>query len=965
AGIIIIVIIANTAFGFFTEIKSAKTIDALKKLSTPTAKVIRDHGEVMLVSSTQLVPGDIVCLDEGDQVSADIRLFETMNLKLNEALLTGESEPVKKKVEPVDSLAPLGDQTNMVFQSTLVSLGRGKGLVVATGADTEIGKIAQSVAEASFSFKRTPLENSMARMMHVLIVVAFILIWVVLASSYFDWSNERVWLYAVSLAVAILPECLPIVTMVTMSIGVSKMAKEKAIVRKQVSLELLGRVTHICSDKTGTLTEGKMTMTTGWLYTLPVSVEGAFAKSGNFHFTPPLDNTTSTATVTPWVTSEKEIEVVEGKAMESTTFQWNHPLLDFFLIAGLCNTCEIQLDLDTQQYVGLGDTTEVALGVVAAREGFSKCNLVNAHYTLLAEFPFDSSLKRMTVVYKENKSQDLLVLSKGALESIWPFCVNYGVLSASSSSASASSSSLKVHPTSETYYEKTVLPKMLEMSMKGQRVLALALRRIPVLEVTSETLSWISDLSHRGQVESGFSFLGLVGIVDPPRPETSQSIRDCHRAGISVHMITGDHPITAAAIAREIGILPPLSSSTSMDPIHDPTTLTTQDGSRMALSPTLTRELVMTSVQFDALTEEEVDQLIELPLVVARCSPDTKVNMIRALHRRGKCVAMTGDGVNDAPAVSHADIGIAMGLGGSDVTKQASDITLTDDKFSSIVKAIAQGRRIFANIQKFSLHLLSGNVSEMVVLVCGLAIRNSLNTVIYPMSPSQILYVNLVTSSPVALALGIELASKKIMQDPPRTQSLFTKDLMLDTVVYGSVLGLLSLLCFLAVLVFPGYHLTLEASCDKEMDPNQTCEPVFRARAVGFVTLCLLLLLHGFVCRHPRRSSFYFQFKDSKWLVYFALFFGVLSAILPYIPIVNTEFFHHSAFSWEWVYVFASILLFIGFTEMYKGFKRRNHRLHKFKKNHTPRLASTSPSKNTLFHQLWKKKKKQGTSDVV
>ncbi|KAI9188117.1 hypothetical protein H9P43_002508 [Blastocladiella emersonii ATCC 22665] len=866
--VLVVVIVTNTGLGFRQEYKSEKTMEALRQLCSPTATVIRD-GVQQIIPAGDIVPGDIVALIEGDQVPADMRVVEAVNLSLNEALLTGEPMAIRKKTDPIDDSAqgacPLGDQINMCFKSTVVAYGRGRGVVVATGMDTEIGKIAKQVAIGAANTSKTPLEISMRNMMFVCLGVAIVLGIIVFAVNRWDFGNTQVLLYAIATAVAILPEGLPAVTTITMAFGVATMAKEKAIVRRLVSLEALGQVNHICSDKTGTLTEGKMSAVAGWIMETAVTITGSFNKAG----------------------------AIEGLSLDTL-----RPVLTLF---GLCNTCSVQLDGDT--YVGSGDTTEVALAVVGDRHGYTKPKLAD-QYTFFAEYPFDSSIKRMSVIYHERASGDLVMFSKGGLESILPRCSAY--LRADGASTA---------PMTPEYASTTVTAQADAMAVRGLRVLALAMRRIPCTSFlvgsapTADELAAahpkLHDAGHRQHNEHDLVFLGLLGIMDPPRPETKGAIEECHRAGIIVHMITGDHPSTAAAIARQVKILP-----------------------ADALPGTeLERRMVMTSIQFDALSDGEVDALETLPLVIARCSPETKVKMIAALHRRGKYCAMTGDGVNDAPAIANADVGIAMGLGGADVTKQASDVTLTDDCFATIAKAIAQGRRIFANVQKFTLHLLSGNVSEVVALIIGLIFSDGENSPIFPMSPIQILWINLITSSPIALALAVEPASPKLMLQPPRTHGAFTPELMADTFIYGAVMGGLTLVVFsLVALIHPTVPLGQlipppGKSCNKVF--SETCEVVFRARAVAFVTLSLLLLFHGINCRFARRSLFSYKWAEAKVLLW-AIVLGLFLVVpLPYIPVVNTAIFIHSPFGYEWGYVAASIFIFMVFAELYKLAKRK------------------------------------------
>ncbi|KAL7749207.1 hypothetical protein RI367_005359 [Sorochytrium milnesiophthora] len=843
--ILSLIIVTNSALSFRHEYKSERTMEALRLTSSPTARVVRD-GVVAIVQAKVLVPGDIVLLQEGDQVPADVRLLEAVNLTINEALLTGEPEPVRKTVLELNTLQlPLADQKNLAFKSTLVTYGHGRGVVVKTGLHTEIGAIATQLSggnsKQTGQHSQTPLKRAMQRMMVAMLLVAILIAVVVFWVNDWRFKDNNVLLYAIATAVAILPEGLPAVTTITMTHGVRQMAKQNAIVRTLASLEALGQVTNICSDKTGTLTVGRMSAVCAYL--------------------------------------NGERFAVSELAM---------------LVASLCATCSLHVDEPTQSYVGSGDMTEVALAVMAARLNFAKARLLE-QYTFVAEFPFDASLKRMTVVYR-SPSGSVLLLAKGALESLQPLCTDEA--SGNTVRPIAGDSWGRVHAEAN------------RMAGEGLRVLTLAWREIPAQEVTMQLMDQLQALERRMVVEQQFMFAGLVGLMDPPRPETAGAIKACHQAGITVHMITGDHPTTAAAIARLIGITPTPAS----------------------------RAQVMVSTDFDQMTEAELDELPELPLVLARCSPATKVKMVDALHRRGKFVAMTGDGVNDASAIKRANVGIAMGLGGSDVTKQASDITLTDDNFATIVTAVAQGRRIFQNIRKFTLHLLSGNIGEVVALIVGLVFNNLSGE---PMSPIQILWLNMVTSSPIAVALGVQHASASLMKMPPQrsrrqgssvSSGLFTWELVADAVVYGVLMGGLALTAFAATAFAPwpiasGHlHGRHGASCNRIY--SDACEHVFRARAVGFTTLCMLLLVHGYVCLSQRSSIFMTIASggQGQWYhnsLFWSVVVGVVVVVpLPYIPFINIHVFSHSGFGLEWGYVAACVVVFVALTELYKLAKR-------------------------------------------
>lgn len=854
AAVLIVIIITNTGVGFIQEYRSEKTMEALRKLSSPTADLIRD-GQVQEIPAVNIVRGDVIILNEGDLVPADIRLIEAVNLEIDEALLTGESRPVKKKTTVIaDPICPLGDRKNLGFKNTVVTKGRGVGVAISTGMETEIGKIAKSVQEQNGS-SMTSLQKQMRKLTWVLLVIAVLLALVVFAVNKFKFNKEIV-LYAIALAIGILPEGLPAVITVTMAIAVKQMAVEKAIVRRLNALEALGEVTNICSDKTGTLTVGKMTLTNIWTALSPYMVTGEGLK--------PEGSVISGITHHP---------VPKEKLPQS--------LYHLALCASLCNTSTLQL-LDGI-WTCTGDTTEVALLVFATKLGMGKEDLLEK-FEFEAEMPFDASLKKMTVVYKQTEGNQRYYLTKGAIEPVLKCCTHYY------------SPSGEIAPLTEKFANESH-KEMELLASKGLRVLALAFR-VEHLEKSDDITNLgksatppAFSLGERHTIEQELIFVGLVGMYDPPRAESAPAVQQCYRAGITVHMATGDHPHTAAAIAKQIGIIGE-----------------SNDG------------LVMEARHFESMTPEEVDALPELPHVLARCSPESKVKLIQALHRRKRFVAMTGDGVNDAPAVKQADIGIAMGLAGSDVTKQASDILLTDDNFSTIVKAVGTGRRVFVNIGKFTLHLLSTNVAEVVALVAGLAFYDLDGSSIFPMTPLQILWLNLVTTSPPSLLLGTEKASKDIMLKPPRSrkEGLFNRELLSDTFFYGIVMGALSLSVFIAVVLYDGSFAT--SGCNY-LYQNPGCDVIFSARGACFATLYLLLLLHAFNCRHTRKSLFRMNYASNLKLVIAVIICAALVPPLLYIPYLNTKIFKHAPLTWEWGLVFGAMGIFIFASEMWKLFK--------------------------------------------
>ncbi|KAG8623595.1 hypothetical protein KVT40_008571 [Elsinoe batatas] len=713
-GVVTAVILLNVIVGFFQEYSAEKTMDSLRSLSSPTARLIRG-GKQMTVPSNEVVPGDVIEIKTGDTLPADVRIFDAVNFETDEALLTGESLPVRKQEDDTfDVETGPGDRLNVAYSSSNVTKGRAKGIVFATGPFTEIGAIAAQLRETESKVRPvkrkengkakphryleaytltftdaigrflgvnvgTPLQKKLSKLAILLFGIAVVCAIIVLGANEFSGRQEVV-IYAVATGLSMIPASLVVVLTITMAAGTKTMVKRHVIVRNLKALEALGGVTDICSDKTGTLTQGKM----------------------------------------------------------------------------------------------------------------------------IAQFRLASS--------------DLV-------------------------------------------------------------------------------------------------FRGLIGLYDPPRAESAPAVRQCHEAGIEVHMLTGDHPETAKAIAIEVGILP------------------SQD--RMKRIPRdVAEKLVMAVSDFDKLSDDEIDELPTLPLVVARCAPSTKVRMIEALHRRGRFCAMTGDGVNDSPSLKRADVGIAMGQAGSDVAKEASDIVLTDDNFASILAAIEEGRRIFDNIQKFVLHVLAENVAQAGTLLIGLAFKDSTGLSVFPLAPVQVVWIIMATSGLPDMGLGFERAVPDILQRPPQSlkAGIFTKEFIVDMVVYGLWIAALCLSSF--VLVVYGFgNGELGTGCNETY--SETCELVFRARATTFACLTWFALFLAWEMIDMRRSFFRMQPGSKRWFTQWILdiwrnqflFWAVIAGFvtlfpLIYTPVLNTVVFKHAPIDWEWGIVFIAAGIFFAGVESWKWGKR-------------------------------------------
>lgn len=691
------------------------------------------------------------------------------------------------------------------------------------------------------------------------------------------------------------------------------------------ALEALGGVTNICSDKTGTLTQGAMIARKVWLpssdvYTVHESEDPNDPTVGRVtHRMIPLDDSgenqikrdfdqeRSAPALKFDVPQEKldqnkstEPEPEEGPP--TTTASLNA----FLLASSLCNLATVRYDQQLSKWQTTGEPTEIALQVFSHRFEVRKKDLEATGWRQIAEFPFDSNIKRMSVVYNAPSdnaygvpSTYSLVYTKGAVERIVDLCSTVG-------------EGADKQPLTDQVKDK-VLKQMDELASQGLRVLAVASKQwdgrfsSTATGITEDT----GDSGLRAQVESNLTLLGLAGIYDPPRRETTPAIAECANAGIKVHMLTGDHPATATAIAKEVGIIP----------------------RNLAILPAATaNSIVLKATDFDKLTDDEIDALDELPLVVARCAPNTKTRMIEALRRRGAFMAMTGDGVNDAPSLSNADVGIAMGSG-SDVAKSASKIVLTDDKFNSIVAAIREGRRMFDNIQKFILHLLSTNVGEVILLIVGLAFKDDSGFSVFPISPLAIIWINMLTSSFPAFGLGREKASAEVMRKPPQTRGIFTWQVLTDMAVYGFLMGVGCLATFV-IVVYGANGGNLGHDCNKTF--SDACIPVFRARAAVFALLTWDILIAAWEFKSLRRSMFALNPGASGGLLvqfcrdmyanrflFWAVFVGMVSVFVTInVPTINTSFFKHTRITWEWGLVFGFFLLFVAGTEMWKLIKR-------------------------------------------
>ncbi|MGG4395949.1 calcium-translocating P-type ATPase, SERCA-type [Paenibacillus thiaminolyticus] len=795
---IIAIILLNGVLGFIQEFRAERSLSALKQLSAPTAKVIRS-GTVTHIPANRLVPGDIVLLESGDRVPADIRWVETNSCYVEESTLTGESVPVSKHHQRIsEAELPLGDQKNIGFMGTMVTRGTGKGVVIRTGMATEMGNIAHLIENTETM--DTPLQHRLEQLGKMLIIVALVLtVMVVVAGIMHGQDALAMFLAGVSLAVAAIPEGLPAIVTIALSLGVQRMIKRKAIVRKLPSVETLGCASVICSDKTGTLTQNKMTVTRMWLggRLLEVSGEG-FEPNGQV--------------------CEK------GKPIE---LKHDQELRRFLQISALCNNASLTETYPEEMRSAkggrkgdkaaepeevkavwniAGDPTEGALLVLAAKLGMTP-RAMQGMYDRTQEYPFDSERKRMSVVVTNQGGRH--VLTKGAPDVLLDRC-KYMLWDG------------KVVPLTGTLKQK-VLAENEGMAKQALRVLGLAYRELK----RHETIRDEAD------AESQLVFVGLAGMIDPPRREVREAISLCRRAGIKTVMITGDHQTTAEAIANQLGIIP-----------------------RGGMS--------VNGAQLAGMDDDALDKVVDNVYVYARVSPEHKLRIVKSLQRQGHVVAMTGDGVNDAPAIKAADIGIAMGIAGTDVSKEASSLILSDDNFATIVAAIEEGRGIYENIRKFIRYLLASNVGEILVMFLAMMMGLPL-----PLVPIQILWVNLVTDGLPAMALGVDQPEKDLMEHRPRSarENIFARRLGWKIISRGILIGVCTLIAF---------WLTLQ------VDPG-SADQLTKAQTVAFSTLVLAQLIHVFDCRSSR-SIFHRNLFQNKYLV-----LAVISSLILLLGVLYIE----------------------------------------------------------------------------
>jgi len=802
AVVITVIVLFAVLLGFFQEYRASRALDALRQMAAPTARVLRD-GQETVVPARELVPGDVVLLRAGDRVPADIRLTQAINLAIDEAALTGESQPAQKTISPFDDpRLPLGDRRNITYAGTSAVLGRGQGVVVSTGMATEFGRIARMVDTVEIT--RTPLQENLDRLGGTLGKAALVVVGLVVAIGLLrGLPVVQMFMFGIALAVAVVPEALPAVVTISLAIGVRRMVKRNALVRRLPIVETLGSTSVICSDKTGTLTRNEMTVRHLFADERLLDVTGAgYDPTGEV-----LD-------------AGRAIDPPDG--------------VRALLTAGVLASDARVVSRDGRPQVE-GDPTEGALVVAAMKAGLDP-GFLNKGEPRVAEIPFTSERRRMTTLHK-TADGSLTAYSKGAVEEVLAGCT----------SQLRSGRNIELTPADR---ERTRATEQ-RMAAEGLRILALARRAGATVE----------------DPESGMTLLGLVAMMDPPRPEARAAVRTCEAAGIRVVMITGDHPLTAATVAREVGML--------------------TDGR------------VISGRELEVMSDADLERDVADITVYARVSPADKLRVVTAWQKRGDVAAMTGDGVNDAPALKKADVGIAMGIAGTDVSKEAAGMTLLDDNFATIVAAIEEGRIVFGNIKKYLMYLLSCNVGEIVLLagavIAGLPL---------PLTAVQILYVNLATDGLPALALAVDPSEVDLMRRKPRNPrvGIFTRPVVAMLLAAGAWSGIVNLTLF-----------TFGIAAGRRLQD---------VMALTFVTLVLIQFFNAYNCRSDRLSAFDRPLAN-RWLNIAVAWELALMIAIVYVPFLQRAFGTFSFSAIDWLMTIALAFSIVPVLETVKWMARR------------------------------------------
>ena len=859
--VIILILIVNAVLGYIQEARAEQAVEALAQMTAPQTSVLRD-GKIVHINTADVVPGDIVVLGEGDTVSADGRLFAAASLRIAEASLTGESVPVGKKPDTLDSAKALGDRTNMIFNGTSVTQGTGRAIVTGTGMNTQVGKIADMLSQTDD--EDTPLQKEMTHVSKILgiavcIIAAVVLVALFITQGFHKMPDDLIdsLLLAVSLAVAAVPEGLATILTVVLALGVQRMAKHNAIVKKLSSVETLGSASVICSDKTGTLTRNEMT------------VERIVTPSGEVQLTG-----------TGYEPKGKMLGM-GGDAIEENA-PVNAEALRTIAVGAFANDGDLRQN-DAGQWEIVGDPTEVSL-VVASRK--IKADRALGKLDRVAEVPFTSERKRMAVIGKDSSDNgNLSVYAKGAPDVLLGYCTRIAVGDA-------------VRPMTEGDRQE-ILATVERLSGEAYRTLGEAYRPLGTTSladipgIKTNAAGQVTDISEQSDViERDLIWAGMVGIIDPPRTEVRDSVAEAHRSGIRTVMITGDHPLTAARIASDLGII--------------------EKGGK-----------ALTGDQLDAMPDEAAfDKATSEVSVYARVAPEHKLKIVESLQRQGNIAAMTGDGVNDAPAVKSADIGVAMGITGTEVTKESAKMILADDNFSTIVAAVREGRVIFDNIRKFLRYLLSSNVGEVFTVFGGVMLAGVLGItqpgttgVAVPLLATQLLWINLLTDAAPALAMGVDPQTDDVMARSPRklTDRVIDRDMWIDIAFIGIIMAAVTLI---------GMDMHLEGGLFTDRSIGGTHEfQMIEARTMGFTILVFAQLFNAIASRSARQSAFVGLFSN-KWLWGAIGLSVVLQLVVIYVPFLNSAFGTTPLGPWAWVECICLAAVVLIASEIYKAIMR-------------------------------------------
>ncbi|MFW9928639.1 MAG: cation-translocating P-type ATPase [Candidatus Thorarchaeota archaeon] len=836
-----IVVLLNAFLGFYQEYSAEKAISALLNVSKSDVTVIRNNMK-MKISSDDLVPGDVVVLEAGNTIPADLRVIEAFELKLNEGILTGESLPVRKKDAILDKATPLAERINLLFKGTTIATGSGTGMVITIGSKTELGKIATSLAE--IEPEKTLLQKKLAKLAKQLTVAVVVLALIILLIGIFlgeDFSQMLI--FSIGLAVAAVPEGLPAVLTLSLAIAIGKMAKKRSLIRRLPAVEVLGSATVICTDKTGTLTKNEMTVKQVWTNDHLYNVTGTGYKANG--------------------------DIINNHTGKIVRIDDENELKYLLAVCLLCNDSSITAQGDNSSYKIFGDPTEVSLLILGVKVNLT-IEILEKTWDKIFVFPFDSDRKLMSIIVRNKSTKEYYIMTKGAADVLLDLCINQ--FSQNTEISLGNKARDRIKAISEGYSRNY-----------AYRNLGIAMRKID--GEIADRLILTEDHTH---VERELTFLGLVSMIDPPREQSGPAISRANKAGINVIMITGDHKETANAIGRSIGLV----DSKNSNPI--------------------------TGIMLDRMDDKQLNEAVKTTKIFARVSPNHKLRIVNALKANEQIVIMTGDGVNDAPALKRADVGVAMGITGTDVAKEASSMILIDDNFANIVESVNEGRVVYDNMKKFIAFLLSANSGEVLTVLLGLIIGIIIfHSPIIPLLAIQLLFINLVTDTFPALALGIDTPEEDVMKRPPRdpNESLLDRNLLSMIFLSGISFAILSMICFFAV-----YNFSLDLSI---LNFREQEEALRKPITMAFAALIIYQLIHA-INTSENRTIFSKETIRNKAL-FGSIIIGFLLLIAAiYVPLLNDLLHTQPLSALEWGVIFFTSIPIIFLEEIRKKIIIRN-----------------------------------------